>query len=356
MRRFLVAFLFLGLIGLKASHAKHDKNPVDYVNILMGTQSTFALSNGNTYPAIALPWGMNFWSPQTGKMGDGWMYSYTDNKLRGFKQTHQPSPWMNDYGQFSIMPTVGDPTFDQDDRASWFSHKAEVAKPHYYSVYLADYDVTTEITPTERAAFFRFTFPDTEQAQVVIDAFDRGSYVQVIPEENKIVGYTTRNSGGVPDNFKNYFVIVFDRPFDQVSSFADSLLVQDRLEVEANHVGAIVGFSIANRGDQVSARVASSFISHEQAERNLAEIGKRTFEEVKQAGEARRPHWPEPPGLDQVTPVGDYARRASPQAVVCGSAASRRPPRRRSSWTYRSERTRRQTCKKGPRSAPGALF
>lgn len=287
MRRFLVAFLFLGLIGLKASHAKHDKNPVDYVNILMGTQSTFALSNGNTYPAIALPWGMNFWSPQTGKMGDGWMYSYTDNKLRGFKQTHQPSPWMNDYGQFSIMPTVGDPTFDQDDRASWFSHKAEVAKPHYYSVYLADYDVTTEITPTERAAFFRFTFPDTEQAQVVIDAFDRGSYVQVIPEENKIVGYTTRNSGGVPDNFKNYFVIVFDRPFDQVSSFADSLLVQDRLEVEANHVGAIVGFSIANRGDQVSARVASSFISHEQAERNLAEIGKRTFEEVKQAGEAR---------------------------------------------------------------------
>lgn len=287
MKQILTVFLCLGMMGKTYTHAELSKNPVDYVNILMGTQSTFALSNGNTYPAIALPWGMNFWSPQTGKMGDGWMYTYTENRLRGFKQTHQPSPWMNDYGQFSIMPTVGNPTFDQDDRASWFSHKAEIAKPHYYSVYLADYDVTTEITPTERAAYFRFTFPDTDQANVVIDAFDKGSYVKIIPEENKVIGYTTKNSGGVPDNFKNYFVIVFDRPFDYISSFADSVLVDDRLAIQADHVGAIVGFSISTRGEQVQARVASSFISHEQAERNLLEIDDRSFEEIKQEGEDR---------------------------------------------------------------------
>lgn len=287
MKQILTVFLCLGMLGKTYTHAELSKNPVDYVNILMGTQSTFALSNGNTYPAIALPWGMNFWSPQTGKMGDGWMYTYTENRLRGFKQTHQPSPWMNDYGQFSIMPTVGNPTFDQDDRASWFSHKAEIAKPHYYSVYLADYDVTTEITPTERAAYFRFTFPDTDQANVVIDAFDKGSYVKIIPEENKVIGYTTKNSGGVPDNFKNYFVIVFDRPFDYISSFADSVLVDDRLAIQADHVGAIVGFSISTRGEQVQARVASSFISHEQAERNLLEIDDRSFEEIKQEGEDR---------------------------------------------------------------------
>src|SRR5690554_1797561 len=285
MKRFLIGFMALGLAVGHLPRAHAQQNPVDYVNILMGTQSTFALSNGNTYPAIALPWGMNFWSPQTGKMGDGWMYTYTENRLRGFKQTHQPSPWMNDYGQFSIMPTVGEPTFDQDDRASWFSHKAEIAKPHYYSVYLADYDLTTEITPTERAAYFRFTFPDTDQANVLIDAFDRGSYVKVIPEENKIIGYTTRNSGGVPDNFKNYFVLVFDRPFDRVASFADSVLVSGRAEAQADHVGAIVSFNIANRGEQVLARVASSFISHEQAERNLLELGDRPFEQVVQAGE-----------------------------------------------------------------------
>ena len=86
-------------------------DPGNWVNTLMGSQSKHSLSNGNTYPAIALPWGMNFWSPQTAKMGDGWMYNYESDKIRGFKQTHQPSPWINDYGQFSIMPVTGNLTF-----------------------------------------------------------------------------------------------------------------------------------------------------------------------------------------------------------------------------------------------------
>ena len=149
-------------------------DPVEYVNPLMGTQSTYELSAGNTYPAIARPWGMNFWMPQTGKMGDGWAYVYTANKIRGFKQTHQPSPWINDYGQFSLMPVVGAPEFDQDKRASWFSHKGEVAKPYYYKVYLAEHDVVTEFTTTDRAALFRFTFPENEHSYIVVDAFDRG--------------------------------------------------------------------------------------------------------------------------------------------------------------------------------------
>ena len=76
---------------------------VDLVNPLMGTDSKFSLSNGNTYPAIATPWGMNFWTPQTSKMGDGWAYKYDDETIRGIKQTHQPSPWINDYASFSLM-------------------------------------------------------------------------------------------------------------------------------------------------------------------------------------------------------------------------------------------------------------
>jgi len=286
--KFVITLLIItAFVPTHAQEVTYIDRPLDYVNTLMGTQSLHHLSNGNTYPAIALPWGMNFWSPQTGKMGDGWMYTYTADRIRGFKQTHQPSPWMNDYGQFSIMPITGTSTFDEDERSSWFSHKAEVAKPHYYSVYLADYDITTEITPTERAARFRFTFPETDSASVVIDAFDNGSYVKIIPAENKIIGYTTRNSGGVPDNFKNYFVLVFDRPFAGVSTFADSMLVDNRLEIRSDHVGAIVRFRIANRGDQVQMKAASSFISHEQAELNLREIGDRDFDQVKQAGEDR---------------------------------------------------------------------
>ena len=130
----------------------------DYVNPLMGTDSEFSLSNGNTYPAIARPWGMNFWSPQTAPNGDGWMYAYDANKIRGIKQTHQPSPWLNDYAAFSLFAITGTPVFDEEKRASWFSHKAETAKPHYYQVYLADYNANVEVTTTERAAFFRFSY------------------------------------------------------------------------------------------------------------------------------------------------------------------------------------------------------
>ena len=271
------------LLGVTSLFAQQAKTPVDYVNPLMGTDSKVALSNGNTYPAIALPWGMNFWVPQTGVMGHGWIYTYASDKIRGFKQTHQPSPWINDYGQFSIMPMSKALKIDEDSRASWFSHKSEKATPYYYSVYLSEYDLTTEITPTERCAYFRFTFPETDKAFVVVDAFDKGSYVKIIPEENKIVGYTTKNSGGLPENFKNYFVVEFDKPFTFNKVWAGKTLVDGMLELKSDHSGAAIGFA-TKRGEKVHARVSSSFISLEQAERNLQEIGDKTFDQVKQAG------------------------------------------------------------------------
>jgi len=272
----LKCFLYLHAVVFFASIFSvkgQDGNFVDYVNPLMGTQSKYELSAGNTYPVIARPWGMNFWTPQTGKMGDGWIYTYDADKIRGFKQTHQPSPWMNDYGQFSIMPITGNPVFNEDERASWFSHKAEIAKPYYYSVYLADHDVFAEMSPTSRAAMFRFTFPQREQSYVVIDAFDNGSYIKIIPEENKIIGYTTKNSGGVPDNFRNYFVVVFDKPFTFKTEVAS----------ENNHSGAIIGFP-TKKGEKIHARVASSFISFEQAELNLKELGNNSFDQIKEQG------------------------------------------------------------------------
>ena len=271
--------LFLGGAVLYSLQSSAVKNPVDYVSTLVGTQSKFELSTGNTYPATALPWGMNFWTPQTGKMGDGWAYTYDADKIRGFKQTHQPSPWMNDYGQFAIMPITGGLVFDQDRRASWFSHKAEVAKPYYYKVYLADHDVTTELAPTERAVMFRFTYPETKNAYVIVDAFDKGSYVKVIPEENKIIGYSTKNSGGVPKNFKNYFVIQFDKPFTFVSTVFENNILPNETEAKGNHTGAVIGFA-TKKGEIVHARVASSFISPEQAELNLKELGKNSFDQL----------------------------------------------------------------------------
>ena len=258
-------------------------DPVEYAMPLMGTQSSFELSTGNTYPAIARPWGMNFWTPQTGKMGDGWQYVYTANKIRGFKQTHQPSPWINDYGQFAIMPVVGAPEFDQDKRASWFSHKSEVVKPYYYKAYLADHDVVTELTPTDRAALFRFTFPENDHSYIVVDALDNGSYIKVIPEENKIIGYSTKNSGGVPENFKNYFIIEFDKPFTYEATFADNTLKEGSKEQASSHVGAVIGFK-TKKGEIVQAKVASSFISFDQAAVNMKELGNDNFDTLVSKG------------------------------------------------------------------------
>ena len=296
-----ICFAVCSVLQLKA------QDYTQYVNPLMGTQSSFELSTGNTYPAIAMPWGMNFWTPRTNKMGDGWQYTYTAHKIYGFEQTHQPSPWINDYGQFSLMPVTGKVEMNETKRASWFSHKGEVAMPHYYKVYLADYDVVTELVPTERASMFRFTFPEAD-SYVVVDAYDHNSYVKVIPEENKIIGYTTRNSGGVPANFKNYFVVIFDKPFTYTSTFSNDTLPakagarvpvtlkEGQLEQTCYHAGAVIGFK-TQKGEKVHARVASSFISPEQAELNLEELGHDRFDEIVTKGKNK---WNEVLGRVQV--------------------------------------------------------
>ena len=273
----------LTVASLTAKAAVTPAEPVDYVSTLVGTESKIELSTGNTYPAVAMPWGMNFWMPQTGKMGDGWAYIYRADKIRGFKQTHQPSPWINDYGQFSILPITGKPEFDQDKRASWFSHKAEIATPYYYRVYLADYDVVAELAPTERACAMRFTYPESDKSFVVVDAFDKGSYVKILPEKQMIVGYTTKNSGGVPGNFKNYFVVKFDKPFTYKAAVADGTVGEGKTEATCNHAGAIIGFQ-TKRGEAVNVQVASSFISEEQALRNLGELKDGCFDRIKAEG------------------------------------------------------------------------
>ncbi|MCD6354859.1 MAG: GH92 family glycosyl hydrolase [Prolixibacteraceae bacterium] len=287
MKYQIITFFFLFIFGCTAKiNNTNSDNPeklISLVNPLMGTDSNHSLSSGNTYPAIARPWGMNFWTPQTGKMGNGWGYIYDATKIRGIKQTHQPSPWINDYAAFSLMPETGELKINEDDRASWFSHKAETVQPDYYSVYLADYDVTAELTPTDRAATFRFTFPKNKNSYILLDGFDGGSMVKIIPEEHKIIGYCQNNHGGVPANFRNYFVAVFDKNFKVTKVWKEDELT-DSQEAEGFHVGAVVGFE-TKKGEQVNVKVASSFISLKQAELNLQrEIGEKSFDEIKNEG------------------------------------------------------------------------
>ena len=252
MKRLILAIVIAGLTGnlLSCSRPAETVHLSDYVSTLVGTQSDWTFSTGNTYPAIALPWGMNFWTPMTAEReDDSWAYQYDKHRITGFKQTHQPSPWINDYGAFSIIPGGG---------PSWFSHKSEVARPYYYRVYLADHDITVEITPCERAAVMRLTFPEGDSSIIGVNPFQGG---EVAFDDSGATGYSVQNHGGVPEGFRNYFVIKADAPLGEHFS--------------------------TSRGQVVTLYIASSFISEDQALRNLEEVLDRPFDEVKSAAQSR---------------------------------------------------------------------
>ena len=258
-----------------------EKDVVQYVNALQGTNSTYELSWGNTYPTTAVPYPMNSWSPQTGKNGDGWKYQYSATTIRGFQPTHQCSPWVGDYGVFSLMP-VSELVVDESKRATPFSHDKEIAKPHYYKVTLEN-GITTEFSPTTRSAHFRFSFPAKGDAFLVLDGYTKTSQVQIDVANHRITGYV-HNGAFSPKTHKNYFIIQFDKPFVSYGTWENrkNTIQKNNLSREGEGIGAYVQFA---KGSKVQAKVSTSYISPEQAEVTMTrELGKHSSVEVtKQA-------------------------------------------------------------------------
>lgn len=258
-----------------------EKDLVQYVNTLQGTNSTYELSWGNTYPTTAVPYPMNSWSPQTGKNGDGWKYQYSATTIRGFQPTHQCNPWVGDYGVFSLMP-VPELVVDESKRATPFSHDKEIAKPHYYKVTLEN-GITTEFSPTTRSAHFRFSFPAKGDAFLVLDGYTKTSQVQIDVANHRITGYV-HNGAFSPKTHKNYFIIQFDKPFVSYGTWENrkNTIQKNNLSREGEGIGAYVQFA---KGSKVQAKVSTSYISPEQAEVTMTrELGKHSSVEVtKQA-------------------------------------------------------------------------
>ena len=258
-----------------------ENDLVQYVNTLQGTNSTYELSWGNTYPTTAVPYPMNSWSPQTGKNGDGWKYQYSATTIRGFQPTHQCSPWVGDYGVFSLMP-VSELVVDESKRATPFSHDKEIAKPHYYKVTLEN-GITTEFSPTTRSAHFRFSFPAKGDAFLVLDGYTKTSQVQIDVANHRITGYV-HNGAFSPKTHKNYFIIQFDKPFVSYGTWENrkNTIQKNNLSREGEGIGAYVQFA---KGSKVQAKVSTSYISPEQAEVTMTrELGKHSSVEVtKQA-------------------------------------------------------------------------
>lgn len=244
---------------------------VRYVNTLQGTNSKFELSWGNTYPTVALPFGMHTWSAQTGRNGEGWKYQFFKDSIRGFQMVHQCSSWVNDYDVFSLMPVTGKLVVSDVDRAARFSHKNEIAKPDYYNVKL-DNGITSEVSPVERGGHLRFTYPKNEKAYLVIDGYTKMSSVHIYPDQKKITGWVY-NGYFVDENLKSFFVMEFDKPFVSYGTWENegNHTFADSTEKEGKGAGAYIEFA---KGSTVQLKVAASYVSSEQAEVTLArELG-----------------------------------------------------------------------------------
>lgn len=283
--RLVATFLLLALVALGE----------DYANLadpFVGTDNTKEFSHGNLYPCIGLPWGMNSWTPQTRPAGQGWLYDWKDRTFLGLHQTHQPSPWIGDYGQFTILATARKPQLHENRRVAIFSHDQEEAKPYFYKVTLSD-GVRMELAPTERAAILRITYPETATPGFVFDALDGDAEVHYDAATQTLSGYVTRRfvrwneKDRLRAKPKNHFILRFDRK------------IADRQLIGGERKGALLTFEPTRPGETVEVRIASSFISLEQANRNLGELGAGDYETVKTAARKR---WNE--GLSRVRVKG----------------------------------------------------
>lgn len=283
--RLLIVALLVGANIVAAA----PLDPVFLANPLQGTDSSPSFSHGNTYPAIALPFPMHTWAPYTEPRKDSFYYQYNHHEIRGIRQTHQPSVWIPEYGAFALMPVSGKPAISEDERVSTFDHANEIAQPSYYRVQLDTWKTIAEVTPTERAARFRFTFEPPQDAFVILDLFpsEKLSSVEVFPAERRVVGVARNNRGAVPDNFGNHLVVVFDQPFTTCGVWLNDSVQPDLTRIEGRHVGAWLQFD-AGKQRAIGCRLASSFISGEQARRNLEqEIGDADFDTVRHRAESR---------------------------------------------------------------------
>ena len=277
----------------------------DLVNPLVGSGSTYEFSHGNTYPSVALPFAMIQWTPQTDS--SSWIYQYHATKIQGFRGTHAPSVWMGEYGSFTIVPQVGPLKIDPKDRALAFKHKKEFSRPYQYKVSLDINEterITTEIVPSMRGSMMRFEFPEGQEARILLDINPGSGYVHILAEQNKIIGYSSYGGQGNPPNFSCYFVAQFDRPILDFGSWKNKLahpedkephdeqcgaqLTENVKEQKGEGVGAYVTFKPkqdqhSKEGMRLQMRIATSFISQEQAQANLsAELADWDFEANKQ--------------------------------------------------------------------------
>lgn len=261
---------------------------VQYVNVLQGTDSTHDVSTGNTIPMVARPFAMTDWTMQTRE--ERWFFDPKSSSIQGIRSTHQPSPWMGDYGVFNITASAGDARPMGDDvtsknRESRF--EGLQLSPNEMSLTLKPADVKIRMTPTDRSAVFEFTFPAGKPGRVMLECSAK-SQVELSADGQKFTGFTRSNSGGVPENYAFYFSAVFDKPVAKAQISELGHVKRDvENKLDGDNIGAVIDFAPSTDGKPlvVTMRIGTSFISTEQAAFNAqSEIGDRDFDTVSAEG------------------------------------------------------------------------
>lgn len=260
---------------------------LSYVNTKQGSQSASRFSNGNTLPLTQMPFGMVSFLPQTQVDRGSWFYHPDDRSLEGIRLSHQPSPWIGDYGCFVLLPQREKPL--AETWTNWSSYRPEEAQlnPDNLSVYFQRYRTQMAISPTERGAAIELEYTGDEQAILSLLPVGGGLGHYINIEKNRVYGYTTYHSLDVAKNFKMHYVMEFDRPIlgDQTKiSTGSNASVKEGNSVEGENAGIHIYFD----GKKVTGRLAISYISEEQAISNLEqELSGKTFDHIHDQAEKK---------------------------------------------------------------------
>ena len=246
--------------------------PLSLVNVAQGTDSTGSFSHGNTLPLVGPPWAMTDWAVQNaGGINERWFFHWGNRRLAGFRATHQPSPWVGDYGQFMLLPQTGPAVLAADDRACDYDPARAVMRPDYTRVRLDRYHVTAELTASERCGVLRLTFDPSEKTGRLI--IDPAGECRLQVQGNRLAGYSKGHDNAAAGDFKCYFVAVLDRPVT-----ASMPIGHDHADGRGT---GYVEFAIGNK-PTVEVRLATSYISPDQAWRTLAAETAGGFDGVRQ--------------------------------------------------------------------------
>jgi predicted alpha-1,2-mannosidase len=295
-------FQFLILMACQTSEKIHEKDFTQYVNPIIGTAPTTTESglkhgggtenNAMVQPSVTMPFGMTNWSAQTTNTEKKCTssYYYTDSLITGFRGSH----WLSgsctqEYGSMAVMPISGQLVCNPAKRGSGYDHANEISKPNYYKAELNSYKITAEMTATARCGLLRFTFQNEGDAHIVVNPnSDEGQgFIQVIPEKNEIVGFNPIHriyqGWGKPAGFSGYFVMRVEKTADSFGVYTEDQINSGLATLENQpNLGAYFSFQV-KKGEQVKVKIGTSFVSIEQARKNLdTEIPDFDFEKVQQ--------------------------------------------------------------------------